>query len=350
MSISQEGKIGIGLSLLLALGAGAYMRFPDQLWIGSATMAVAGVGLIALAVHHFQIKPSRRSVGISAAVALAIIGLSGWYFWPCPTTSKIAAETTPAMQEPIKNAPPLNSGDKLSEQKLEANISLELAVDTVSGDDIGFHLVTANVSTSIINISRIGYSASSLMDVEMDETASGPRRLAPGSKVSFRGSKPNGILKNRLLDVSVQYESDNITYTSVYKFMLPDGNLVGKNIDPSSLDRSIGTIESVTGFSGNAMIIKRLSVESGAIIRTLPEMRPDNTQNISEIYASGKYFLFDPVNRNVLFSIHFPSGDIKSRKTLLLRNDSATHKVGISWDNRLKNISMFVDGKAASAQ
>lgn len=61
MHISFEGKIGIGLALLGILGGGAFMRFPDQLWIGSAMMGVAIIGLILLAWHHFRTRQNNQS-------------------------------------------------------------------------------------------------------------------------------------------------------------------------------------------------------------------------------------------------------------------------------------------------
>jgi hypothetical protein len=53
MAISTEGKIGIGLTLIFALGAGAVIVWPDQKLIGWAIVGLAGLGLIMLAIYHF---------------------------------------------------------------------------------------------------------------------------------------------------------------------------------------------------------------------------------------------------------------------------------------------------------
>lgn len=59
MHISAEGKIGIGLTLIFALGAGAYMRYPDQTWIGTLTMIIAALGLALLFAHHLWTRPKK---------------------------------------------------------------------------------------------------------------------------------------------------------------------------------------------------------------------------------------------------------------------------------------------------
>lgn len=56
MRISFEGTIGIALALLGILGGGAFMRFPDQAWIGTAMMAIAVVGLLMLVWHQYNAR------------------------------------------------------------------------------------------------------------------------------------------------------------------------------------------------------------------------------------------------------------------------------------------------------
>lgn len=55
MQISPEGKIGIGLTLLFGIGAGAVAAWPEQHWIGVATMICSGAGLSVLGVHQFSL-------------------------------------------------------------------------------------------------------------------------------------------------------------------------------------------------------------------------------------------------------------------------------------------------------
>lgn len=60
MTISTEGKIGIGLTLIFALGAGALTVAPTAIWIGWSIMALAAVGLLSLAIYHF--RPRRPAI------------------------------------------------------------------------------------------------------------------------------------------------------------------------------------------------------------------------------------------------------------------------------------------------
>jgi hypothetical protein len=59
MAISTEGKIGILLGLIGLAGAGAIMIAPTELWIGWTLIAIAGLGLAALAVYHFGTRVLR---------------------------------------------------------------------------------------------------------------------------------------------------------------------------------------------------------------------------------------------------------------------------------------------------
>jgi hypothetical protein len=76
MVISAEGKISIGLTLLLALGSGVVMIAPEQqVWIGWAIIAVATLGLVALVIYHFATRP-KKSRKETMDISLSDVGLN----------------------------------------------------------------------------------------------------------------------------------------------------------------------------------------------------------------------------------------------------------------------------------
>jgi hypothetical protein len=78
MDISGEGKIGIGLTLVFALGAGAYMRYPDQTWLGTATMIIAAGGLVLLIIHHFWTRSQKeKRPSVHVAMARPVLSADG---------------------------------------------------------------------------------------------------------------------------------------------------------------------------------------------------------------------------------------------------------------------------------
>jgi hypothetical protein len=90
MHISSEGKIGILLALIGLAGAGAIMVAPQATLIGWSLIAFAVLGLLALALHHFDIEEYRFKIrrgkmlpliGMIAS-GIAFISCSTWYFWP----------------------------------------------------------------------------------------------------------------------------------------------------------------------------------------------------------------------------------------------------------------------------
>ena len=85
MHISTEGKIGIALGLVALLGAGAIVVWPEHTEIGWAMMAIAAVGGLALAVHHFgeAWSATAKVVAVIGGIAfLALTGLLIWFFRP----------------------------------------------------------------------------------------------------------------------------------------------------------------------------------------------------------------------------------------------------------------------------
>lgn len=61
MQTTSEGKIGIALGLFGLVGGGAIMIAPNQVWIGWVMIAVAAIGLILLAAHHFPVIRMKRA-------------------------------------------------------------------------------------------------------------------------------------------------------------------------------------------------------------------------------------------------------------------------------------------------
>src|ERR1700730_7260141 len=96
MAISTEGKLGLALGLLALGVSGAVWVAPDHTEIGWSMIAVAVVGGIALAHHHFREMLARswtpnakhRMVALFAMIifGLGFIGSGAVYFWPRSTT------------------------------------------------------------------------------------------------------------------------------------------------------------------------------------------------------------------------------------------------------------------------
>jgi len=71
MQIITEGTIGIVLTLIFALGAGAIVRFPNQRWIGTAVMTVAVLGLLATGTAWY-FGPSNTRVAATPLAAASV--------------------------------------------------------------------------------------------------------------------------------------------------------------------------------------------------------------------------------------------------------------------------------------
>jgi hypothetical protein len=92
MQISPEGKIGIGLTLGFALGAGWVMVAPDQAkFVGWVTIGLSLGGLLWLLHHHLSGKlglswkeEKRKMIAFSGMIVsgAALCGFAGVYFWP----------------------------------------------------------------------------------------------------------------------------------------------------------------------------------------------------------------------------------------------------------------------------
>jgi hypothetical protein len=92
MAISVEGTLSIAVGLLALAGGGAVWVAPSQTEIGWAMVAMAGVGGIALAFHHFSEKLARlwapgARLRVIALIGMVVFGLAFGgsavvYFWP----------------------------------------------------------------------------------------------------------------------------------------------------------------------------------------------------------------------------------------------------------------------------
>ena len=59
------------------------MRYPDQSWIGTATMVIAGVSLFALGTYYVASLHDKTIPLVGMIVfGMGFLGCAGWYFWP----------------------------------------------------------------------------------------------------------------------------------------------------------------------------------------------------------------------------------------------------------------------------
>lgn len=111
MAISNEGKIGIGLGLLTALGTAIVLIAPDSAKpVGWILLVIAVAGIVLLAIYHgFDLWRDRRQprgaqkmfsyAGIIAC-AIGFLGFSVWHWWPTPKTAApaaLVAQTPPTL-------------------------------------------------------------------------------------------------------------------------------------------------------------------------------------------------------------------------------------------------------------
>jgi hypothetical protein len=83
MRISGEATLGILLTLIFALGAGAAVRYPDQSWIGTCIMAVAAISLVLVAAHHLCVERHNKTLSLAVvSIGIATILLLSWLCWP----------------------------------------------------------------------------------------------------------------------------------------------------------------------------------------------------------------------------------------------------------------------------
>ena len=101
------------------------MSFPDQVWIGTATMIVAASGLVWLGLNHFGVK-SRIAFPICALCA-CILGAGVWHLWPPHASSPIS--TQPTQRQFTLAAPPPRIERDTANEKIEIGIFYQ-------GDDL----------------------------------------------------------------------------------------------------------------------------------------------------------------------------------------------------------------------
>jgi hypothetical protein len=114
MAITTEGKIGIGLALVQALGTGIVLVAPDAgKPVGWVLLILATLGLIGLGLHHGadlwrrRHQPGERTKMLSfvglVACLLGAVGFGVWHFWPGAATSPQAELARSDTDEAIQN-------------------------------------------------------------------------------------------------------------------------------------------------------------------------------------------------------------------------------------------------------
>jgi hypothetical protein len=211
MAISDEGKIGIGLTLLFGAGTGAVLIAPQQqTWIGGALIAISVVGFVLLAIHHIRTrapKPKAETVNLEAydygfnaalvaasasvvatirsypriAVIAAILAWAGIAvdYWTGPARGFVWSGW---FQDPISWFPPsARSNDPLDKQSrynaidvIGTNrgseaITLDDAyvISNVTGEKIHFKVQVAGKPVAINDINAIPPGASIILNADV---------------------------------------------------------------------------------------------------------------------------------------------------------------------------------------
>jgi hypothetical protein len=192
-----------------------------------------------------------------------------------------------------------------------------------------------------------------LIDVELEKQLA-VRNIPPGGRLSLPARPFNGLLKTRRASVYLQYDAtvqgSTRMFTSEYKFVLPDGQLVGQSIDPVGWDRQHGPIEKIAGDFQIDKLLSSLYLPIATVILDLPERRPDGSVNFTEIRNDNRRFIFDPEKRNASFSIQYSPGFRRTLQAELARSSTGMHRVAFSWDDTKHEINLAADGNAALAK
>jgi len=132
MQLGAEAKIGLGLTLLGIGGAGAIEVAPAHTEIGWGLIAVAAIGFITLASHHFRPNLTRiwnpthkqKMIVLSGMLACGIgfLAFTGVYFWPT---------ATPATPEMTLKYLYGHDSDKFLTENTDFNVAAKIADKSV---------------------------------------------------------------------------------------------------------------------------------------------------------------------------------------------------------------------------
>jgi hypothetical protein len=322
-----SGSLFNGLAII---GTGAAVMLPDQKWIGGLIIAVGVLALV------FDIKFERGHVEIGSprsfgkrlramsgqfmmlVGALMFLVGAAWYFLPYTGENK--------------NLP---------------SLTVHFVPEAIKGDDVIFHLSVTNDNAETIELTRLSYATNTMSDVEVEKNKR--RSIPPKVTIDYPGLPINGVAKGKRLAVHIEFKywSAANLYTSKYIFAVPE-NAALQNVNPMELSTEVGASDS--GKDQINKMLATLNSPRATIELELPEKRPDGSANNTNLSGNNRFFSFDPVGREVTFTVVFSPENHKSLMTSLIGNQSGQHKVAFSWDDEKKEINLAADGVAAAEQ
>jgi hypothetical protein len=191
------------------------------------------------------------------------------------------------------------------------NISAQLVIDSVKGDDIDFHLQVENIGSPEISELQCQYQTSGMISGDVVPFA--PRSLRKGQRLTIPGEPVNGLKKKRVLFSDLTYKGSlngmTAGYTSKYKFILPPGALVGKSIDPSEREDLAGNLGDKDLVKG---IVSVFAGPVGTLILAFPERNNDGSPNQILLINTHRAFGFNGTTGMVAFRTDALFGSTKT--------------------------------------
>jgi hypothetical protein len=234
---------------------------------------------------------------------------------------------------------------KLLKTPAAPQLKLELVIDEIRADDAGFRFIATNIGTLEMTVVAWNYYIEGEMSASERPASMIKRELAPSARLALMGLPINGLIKRRNISVEVEYTSNiggvSSTFNSSYRFAIPAGPVEGRSIDPIEASRTSGAIANVEKKND---ILRAFLNPTGTIYLVVPETHPDGTANRTEVSNNGKYFLYDPENRQALFGISYPDGKFQYALGFAREEAKKIHIISMSWDDTKTSLIFRVDG------
>ncbi len=234
---------------------------------------------------------------------------------------------------------------KLLKGPSSPQLRLELIVDRVRAKDADFRFVATNIGLLDTTVIAWRYSINGEMTAGERPGDLIKREIPPAGRLTLFGLPINDLVKIRNVSVEVEYVSNidgvNSTFKSLYRFMVPAGQIEGKSIDPIESARATGTIVRP---AQEAALIQQFSKPTGTVYFIIPEKHADGSPNRAEIRNAEKYFLYDPSKKQVLFGIRYPDGRFQHALGITKDNEKGAHLISFSWDDAKASMILRVDG------
>lgn len=305
------------------------------IWIGAALMAIRWVGWAAATDTPMWAR----------AVVGALLG--GLLFALLPASihwindRQRGGDTPP--HESIQPPPPAS----VPTPATHPHIRLSLVVESVTKDDVAFHVAATNAGISAAEVVGYAYTTEAGSMVEPGNLM--PRKLYPGDSVNFPGQPGNRLIKLRRLDVYLRYVSEldgkQLCTESNSRFVLPSGRLEGQSVSPLSFSEApCNQGQGAWEQQVMAPVVEQLGKEHGTMEFVLPERCPDGSPNETSLRYGQRLFIFAPTALRALFGVVKDDGEYTSVEVPFVHANSGNHFVAFEWDNRRGFLLLQVDG------